>query len=287
MFTRFEGFAPALITPFRPNGSVDIPVFRRLCQRQLSAGAAALVVLGTTGEPASLSAQEREALITACVQESNGRVPVIVGTGSNDTQTACRHAREAAILGADAQLCVTPYYNKTTQEGLIAHFTAVADAAPLPLIAYNVPGRTGVNLLPQTMAALAAHPRIVGVKEAAGDAAQLCELARVLPETVALYAGNDDLAFLTLALGGAGTISVYANAFPDRMHALHTAFFAGDVKNARTAQLDMLPLIRALFEKPSPIPIKALMARMGLCENVLRLPLVAASEASMEAFAAR
>lgn len=287
MFTRFEGFAPALITPFRKNGSVDIPAFRRLCQRQLSAGAAALVVLGTTGEPASLTAQEREALITACVQESNGRVPVIVGTGSNDTQTACRHAREAAILGADAQLCVTPYYNKTTQEGLIAHFSAVADAAPLPLIAYNVPGRTGVNLLPTTMATLAAHPRIVGLKEAAGDASQLCELARVLPETVALYAGNDDLAFLTLALGGAGTISVYANAFPERMHALHAAFFAGDVKNARTAQLDMLPLIRALFEKPSPIPIKALMARMGLCENVLRLPLVPAPEASMEAFAAR
>lgn len=287
MFTRFEGFAPALITPFRKNGNVDIPAFRRLCQRQLSAGAAALVVLGTTGEPASLTAQEREALITACVQESNGRVPVIVGTGSNDTQTACRHAREAAILGADAQLCVTPYYNKTTQEGLIAHFSAVADAAPLPLIAYNVPGRTGVNLLPQTMAVLAAHPRIVGLKEAALDASQLCELSRVLPETVALYAGNDDLAFLTLALGGAGTISVYANAFPERMHALHAAFFAGDIKNARTAQLDMLPLIRALFEKPSPIPIKALMARIGLCENVLRLPLVPAPEASMEAFAAR
>lgn len=284
MFTRFTGFAPALITPFHPCGAVDITAFRLLCRRQIAAGAAALVVLGTTGEPASLSLQEREALITACLEESAGRVPVIVGTGSNDTKTACRHAREAAVLGAQAQLCVTPYYNKTTQEGLIAHFTAVADAAPLPMIVYNVPGRTGVNLLAQTMQRLAEHPRIVGVKEAAGDAAQLCELARVLPETVALYSGNDDLAFLTLALGGAGTISVYANAFPERMHALHDAFFSGDIKKARTLQLEMLPLVRALFEKPSPIPIKALMARMGLCQNMLRLPLVAAPEDSMDAF---
>lgn len=274
MFTHFTGFAPALITPFTAKGQVDLDAFGRLCRRQLDAGAAALVVLGTTGEPSTLTAQEREALITACVTQSAGRVPVIVGTGSNDTKAACRLAREAATLGADAQLCVTPYYNKTTQEGLIAHFCAVAEAAPLPLIAYNVPSRTGLNLLPETMARLCAHPGVVGVKEAAGDAAQLCELARVLGGEKALYSGNDDLAFITLALGGSGTISVYANAFPERMAALHSAFFAGDLARARALQLDMLPLVRALFSRPSPIPIKALMAHMGLCENVLRLPLV-------------
>ena len=284
MFTRFTGFAPALITPFRTDGAVDISAFRALCRRQIDAGAAALVVLGTTGEPASLSLQEREALISACLEESADRIPVIVGTGSNDTATACRYARQAAVLGAQAQLCVTPYYNKTTQDGLIKHFTAVAEAAPLPLIAYNVPGRTGVNLLPATMQRIAAHPNIIGLKEASGDAAQFCELSRLLPESVALYAGNDDLAFLTLSLGGAGTISVYANAFPERMRALHDAFFSGDIKKARTIQLDMLPLVRALFEKPSPIPIKALMAKMGQCENILRLPLVPAPADSMDAF---
>jgi 4-hydroxy-tetrahydrodipicolinate synthase len=284
MFSRFQGFAPALITPFTQDGRVDFPAFRLLCRRQIDAGAAALVVLGTTGEPAALLPRERAELITACIRESAGRVPVIAGTGSNDTRTACAHAREAAALGADAQLCVTPYYNKTSPRGLLAHFTAIADAAALPMILYNVPGRTGVNMTPETAAALCSHPMIVGVKEASGDAAQLMELARTLPPCAALYSGNDDLAFLTLALGGSGTISVYANALPAPMRALHDAYFAGDIPRARALQLSMLPLIRALFHQPSPIPVKALMARMGLCENALRLPLTSIAEEEMAEF---
>lgn len=270
----FTGCAPALVTPFYADGRVDYDTFTALCERQIQGGASALVVLGTTGEPATLADDERDALIAACINKAAGRVPVIVGTGSNSTAHACQYARRAHELGAQSQLVVTPYYNKTTQSGLIAHFSAIAKAAPLPIIAYNVPSRTGMSLMPATMEKLLDIEGIVAIKDASGDVGQTAQLAKIVDGRAALYSGNDDSVLSTLALGGVGAISVAMNAFPERVSALYTAFEDGDMKKARDEQLSMLPLISALFAQVSPIPVKALMSLMGLCENVVRLPLV-------------
>ncbi|WP_102410417.1 4-hydroxy-tetrahydrodipicolinate synthase [Beduinella massiliensis] len=270
----FRGSAVALVTPFDSLG-VDYDALLRLVDRQIDAGTDALVVLGTTGEPSTLADSERRAVLSAVIERAGGRIPVVAGTGSNDTRRAVHLAREAAALGADAQLCVTPYYNKATQRGLVQHFTAVADAAPLPLILYNVPSRTGVNLLPETVQELCAHENVAGVKEAVGDVVQVAELFRLCHDEIAIYSGNDDQTLPLLAYGGDGVISVAANVCPGAMVRMTHAYFAGDVKAARDAQLTLLPLMRALFMQVNPIPVKAALSLLGLCENRLRLPLTA------------
>ena len=272
----FQGSAAALPTPMR-GGEIDFEAFERLIDRQIDGGTAALVVCGTTGEPASLSAKEREWLIECALRRSAGRVPVIVGAGSNDTRAAAALVRQACAAGADGALCVTPYYNKTTQAGLVAHFTALADAADIPLILYNVPSRTGVNLLPETAAALARHPNIRGMKEASGDIAQVAALTRLCGDALAVYAGNDEMTLPVLSLGGQGVISVAANVCPARVAELCARFFEGDIAAARAIQLRLLPLIEALFHEVNPIPVKAALSLMGLCRDEARLPLVPAS----------
>ena len=272
----FQGSAAALPTPMRGD-EIDFEAFERLIDRQIAGGAGALVVCGTTGEPASLSRREREWLTECALRRAGGRIPVVVGAGSNDTRAAAMLARQAQDAGADAVLSVTPYYNRTTQEGIAAHFTAVADAVDIPVILYNVPSRTGVNLLPETAARLAAHPNVCGVKEASGSAAQAAALARLCGDSLALYAGNDEMALPILALGGQGVISVAANVCPARMAALCARFFEGDVAGARAIQLRLDPLIAALFAEANPIPLKAALAMLGLCGEDVRLPLVPAS----------
>ena len=274
----FRGAAVALATPFRA-GEIDFEAFERLIDRQIAAGTGALVVCGTTGEPATISHEEREWLIECALRRAGGRVPVIVGVGGNDTRAVIALTRQVKAAGADAALAVTPFYNKTTQAGLIAHFTAVADAADIPVILYNVPARTGVNLLPETAAALAEHPNICGVKEASGDVSQAAELVGLCGDKIALYAGNDDQALPLLSLGGQGVISVVANICPSLVSGLCECFFAGDIDSARAIQLRLLPLCKALFMEVNPIPLKAALAMLGLCGNELRLPLVPASEA--------
>ena len=272
----FRGSGTALATPMRA-GAIDFEAFERLIDRQLAGSTDALVVCGTTGEPAALSAEEREWVIECALRRVGGRIPVIVGVGSNDTRTAIALAKQAQSAGADALLAVTPYYNKTTQAGLEAHFTALADATALPLILYNVPSRTGLNLLPETAARLARHPNVCGVKEASGSIAQAAALARLCGDELAIYSGNDDMTLPILALGGQGVISVAANVCPGRVAALCQRFFAGDVAGARAIQLQLLPLIEALFIEVNPIPVKAALAMLGLCGEETRLPLVPAS----------
>ncbi|MBR3503904.1 MAG: 4-hydroxy-tetrahydrodipicolinate synthase [Clostridia bacterium] len=278
----FQGSAAALPTPMRA-GEIDFEAFERLIDRQIAAGTSALVVCGTTGEPASLTRREREWLAECALRRSGGRLPVIVGTGSNDTRAALALTAQACAAGADAALVVTPYYNKTTQAGLLAHFTALADASDIPLILYNVPSRTGVNLLPETVAKLARHPNVCGVKEASGSIAQVAALARLCGDSLAIYAGNDDMTLPVLALGGQGVISVAANVCPARMAELCARFFAGDAAAARAIQLRLHPLFEALFAEVNPIPVKAALSLLGLCRDELRLPLVPASPDTREA----
>ena len=270
----FTGSAVALVTPLTRLG-VDLDALGRLVDRQIDAGTDAIVALGTTGEPSTLTEAERRQVLETIIERVGGRIPVIAGTGANDTRRAVQFARDAHAMGASAQLCVTPYYNKATQRGLIAHFTAVADAAPMPLILYNVPSRTGVNLLPQTVQQLLVHPNIAGVKESVADIVQIAELFRLCHDEIAIYSGNDDQTLPLLAYGGEGVISVAANVCPGAMVRLTHAFFQGDLAAARDIQLTLLPLMRALFMQVNPIPVKAALSLMGLCENRLRLPLTA------------
>ncbi len=280
----FQGSGVALATPFRA-GEIDFEAFERLIARQLEAGTDALVVCGTTGEPASLSEREREWLLECALRRVGGRIPVVVGVCGNDTRAVVRLARQAESAGASALLTVTPYYNKTTQDGLVAHFTAVADSVDLPLILYNVPSRTGVNLLPETAARLARHPNICGLKEAGGNMSQTVELARLCGDGIALYSGNDDQTLPILALGGQGVISVAANVCPALVRELTERFFAGDIEGSRALQLRLNPLVSALFMEVSPIPLKAALHMLGLCSDEVRLPLVPASAACRRALA--
>ncbi len=268
----FYGSATALVTPFE-KGRVDFSALEALINWQILEGTDALVILGTTGEPSTLSREERRDVISCAAKAIAGRCPMIVGAGANCTKTAVAYASEAEALGADALLVVTPYYNKANDEGLLRHFTAIADAADLPVILYNVPGRTGLNLRPELAAKLAAHPRIRGVKEASGDITQLSCLAELTQGGMQLYAGNDGEVLPVLALGGSGVISVAANVIPGTMHALTQAWLDGDVVQARRLQLQILPLVRALFSDVNPIPVKAALAMMGRIRNELRLPL--------------
>lgn len=268
----FYGCGTALVTPFKGN-RVDYDALEALIDWQVDCGIDAIVVLGTTGEPATITPSERSAVIECAAQRCAGRVPLVVGTGSNDTRHAAQLSAEAQRLGADALLVVTPYYNRASAAGLIQHYNAVADSVDLPVIMYNVPSRTGVNLAPEVVAELAKHPNLCAVKEASGSLRQMTELARVCGDGVAVYCGNDDQVVPAMALGARGVISVAANIIPAEMQALATACLRGEARRALEAQLTALPLIRALFSEVNPIPVKAALAMMGRVENTLRLPL--------------
>ena len=270
--TVFEGVATAIVTPMNAQG-VDYEAFGRLIDWQIRSGVNAIVAAGTTGEGSTLTDEEHREVLKFCVDRVHGRVPVIAGTGSNDTAYAIDLTEYACSVGADAMLLVTPYYNKATQKGLIASFRAIADRSTKPCILYNVPGRTGCNLLPATVAALADHPRIVGVKEASGNISQIAQIAALCGDKIDIYSGNDDQIVPILALGGKGVISVLSNPLPAETVAICDLFRAGKVKESAALQLKLLPLIDALFSEVNPIPVKAAMAAMGYGENYLRLPL--------------
>lgn len=275
----FRGSGTALVTPF-VGDQVDFEALGRLIDRQMSGGTDALIVCGTTGEPPTMTTAEKTAVLGYALERVAGRIPVIAGTGTNSTRASVEQSVRAQRLGADALLVVTPYYNRATQQGLYEHFTAIADAVEIPVILYNVPSRTGVNLLPETAARLSEHENICGIKEASGDVSQTAELARLTGERLALYAGNDDQVLPLLSLGGQGVISVAANVIPGHMHELVSSWFEGDVRRCRALQLKILPLVRALFSEVNPIPVKAALEMMGLCSGSMRLPLTELSEAN-------
>ena len=269
----FTGSAVALITPFH-DGSVDFTALTRLIELQIAAGSDAIVALGTTGEAATLMEDEREEVIRFVVERVSNRIPVIVGTGSNNTEDAIRKSRFAEAVGADGLLIVTPFYNKTTQEGLLAHYSSIAEQVRLPIIIYNVPSRTGLNIKPDTVNKLVRScENIVGIKEASGDISQITKLAAICPECD-IYSGNDDQVVPILSIGGKGVISPIANIHPEAMHMMCKAYFDGDVEEARRLQLALLPLQEAAFCEVNPIPIKTMMGLLKLCDPEVRLPLV-------------
>ena len=270
--TVFTGAATAIITPLTKDG-IDYEQFGRLIEWQIAEGIAAIVAVGTTGEGSTLTDAEHKEAIKFCVDKVAGRVPVIAGTGSNDTAYAIELTKFSCEVGADAMLLVTPYYNKATQRGLIESFKAIADASTKPCILYNVPSRTGCNLTPQSVLALADHPNIVGIKEACGNISQIAELIALVGDKIDVYSGNDDQIVPILSLGGKGVISVLSNIMPAATQKMCIDYMSGNIEDARKAQLQLLPLINALFCEVNPIPAKAAVAAMGYCENYLRLPL--------------
>ena len=274
----FRGAATALVTPLTENG-VDYAAFEKLINWQIESGIDALVICGTTGEASTLTDEEHRSVLKFAAQVVNGRVPIIAGTGSNDTAYAIDMTKYACEVGYDAVLVVTPYYNKTTQRGLIAMFTAIADASTKPLILYNVPSRTGVNIEPATYAALADHPNIAAIKEAGGNISKVVETAALVGDKLDIYSGNDDQIVPILACGGSGVISVLSNVVPKETSDICHTFFRGDVKGAMDLQIKYLGLTNALFCEVNPIPVKAAMAALGFCENYLRLPLVPMEDA--------
>ncbi|MBP3299997.1 MAG: 4-hydroxy-tetrahydrodipicolinate synthase [Clostridia bacterium] len=275
--TLFQGVATAIVTPLNANG-VDYEAFSRLLNWQIAEGVNALVIAGTTGEGSTLTDEEHREVLKFAVQTVQSRVPVIAGTGSNDIAYAVDLTKHACALGCDGMLVVTPYYNKATQKGLVRSFTEIADASDKPVILYNVPSRTGCNLLPKTCAELADHPNICGIKEASGNISQIAEVAALVGDKMDIYSGNDDQIVPVLSLGGKGVISVLSNVLPKQTVAMCDAFFAGNVAESRRLQLELLPLINALFCEVNPIPVKAAMAAMGFGENYLRLPLTPMEE---------
>ena len=275
----FTGAAVAIITPMRADGSVDYEELGRIIDDQIDNGTDAIVICGTTGESPTMTDEEHTACIRYAVEKTAGRVPVIAGTGSNDTRYAIWLSRQAQADGADALLLVTPYYNKTSQAGLIAHYTAIADAVDLPCILYNVPSRTGCNLTAASLKQLAKHPNINAVKEASGNISQVAEIAAACGEELNLYSGNDDQIVPLLALGGKGVISVLSNVAPRYTHDICAKWFAGDTAGSLAMQLAALPLCKALFADVNPIPVKWAMNRLGWHAGACRLPLVAPDEA--------
>lgn len=268
----FRGVATALITPLTESG-VDYDALGRLIDWQIEQGVDALVIAGTTGEGSTLDDEEHRAVVKYSVERAAGRLPIIAGTGSNDTAYAVSLTRYCCDVGADAMLVVTPYYNKATQNGLVRMFETIADASTKPIILYNVPSRTGVNIEPSTYAALAGHPNISAIKEANGNISKIVETAALVGDRLTIYSGNDDQIVPILSMGGQGVISVLSNVAPKQTREICTRFFAGDVAGAAKLQGELLPLINALFCEVNPIPVKAGMAALGWCENYLRLPL--------------
>ena len=273
----FTGTATALVTPMKEDG-VDYEALGNLIDWQVASGVKALVVCATTGEAPTLTDNEHCKVLEFAIERSKHRVPSIAGTGSNDTAHAIMMTQFACAIGADAVLCVTPYYNRPTQSGLVASFTAIADAATAPVILYNVPSRTGTAIEPETFEVLADHPHIVGIKEASGRLPKIMETFRRVRGKLDVYSGSDDQILPLLAMGGKGVISVVSNVAPVQTVALCEKFFSGDLAGAADVQLALLPLIQALFSQTNPIPVKAALARMGRMEDRLRLPLTPMEE---------
>lgn len=278
----FKGSGVALVTPFNEDG-VDFEKLGELIEYHIENNTDALIVCGTTGESTTMSDEEQFAVIDFTVKKVNKRIPVIAGTGSNDTMHSVYLCQEAEKLGADGLLVITPYYNKTNQRGLKLHFETIAASTELPIILYNVPGRTGVNIKPSVIAELAKIENIVAVKEASGDIAQVAEIARLVPEGFAIYSGNDDSILPLLSLGGVGVISVVANICPKETHDLVEKFLNGDVKGSRELQLGMKTLIDKLFIEVNPIPVKTAMNILGFEVGDLRLPLAPMEENNLKA----
>jgi len=268
----FYGSGVALVTPFRGQ-RVDYDKLEELIDWQIDSETDAIIVLGTTGEPCTITPSERSAIIECAVARCAGRVPLYVGTGANCTKTAVAQSVEAMHLGADGLLVVTPYYNKTSARGLTEHYLSIADSVNIPIIVYNVPSRTGLNMPPEVMLELAKHPLLCGFKEACGDIAHCMRLFELVGDGIAIYSGNDDLLLPMMALGARGVISVAANILPQQMHAMTLGFLRGEINASRAMQFSLLPLIRALFSDVSPIPVKAALSMMGKIENTLRPPL--------------
>ena len=277
----FTGSAVALVTPFI-NNQVDYKALEKLIEWHLEAKTDAIVVCGTTGESCTLSKDEKKDVIAFTIKKVSGRVPVIAGTGGNNTQEAIEMSLFAEGIGADALLLVTPYYNKTTQRGLVAHYFAIADQVNIPIILYNVPSRTGLNIQPETVKELATHKNIVAIKEASGDLSQIAKIARLCPDGFDIYSGNDDQILPVLSLGGVGVISVVANILPDETHQICELYFNGMTNAATKLQLDMLDIINALFIETNPIPVKAALEIMGKINGELRLPLIPISDSNRE-----
>ena len=276
----FTGAAVAIITPMHADGTVNFEELGRIIDDQIAHGTDAIVICGTTGESAALSHEEHVECIRFAVKHTAKRVPVIAGTGSNDTAFAIEISKEAEEAGADALLLVTPYYNKTSQAGLIAHYTAIANAVTLPCIIYNVPSRTGVNLQPATLAELAKLPNVNAVKEASGNISQIAHLAAIGQGVVDIYSGNDDQIVPILSLGGVGVISVLSNVAPAQTHEICQKFFDGDVAGSRQMQLDAMDLCNALFCEVNPIPVKTALNMMGMGAGAFRMPLCEMDEAN-------
>lgn len=275
----FEGAATALVTPFK-NGGVDYDAFGRLIDWQIAGGIDALVIAGTTGEGSTLTDEEHREVLRYSVEKAAGRVPIIAGTGSNDTDYAISLSRYACEVGCDALLLVSPYYNKATPKGLVKSFLAIADATDKPIILYNVPSRTGVNIPLKVYKELAKHERIVATKEASGNLSAIAEIRAELTDTLAVYSGNDDQIVPIMSLGGSGVISVLSNVMPKETHDMCRYCFEGDYKSAAELQLRLLKLINALFIEVNPIPVKTACGMMGLCSDDMRLPLCEMEEAN-------
>ena len=279
--TIFKGMATAIVTPMTKDG-IDYDALGRFLEFQIENGINAIVVMGTTGENATIEPEDQAKVIRYSVEKVAHRVPVIAGTGTNNTAHVLHQTKNACEAGADAVLVVTPYYNKATQNGLIAHFTAVADASTVPVILYNVPGRTGCNLLPKTVAKLADHPNIVGIKEAAGNMAQMVQLMALCGDKLDIYSGEDALTVPMMAMGGSGAISVLSNVAPAQAVEMSDACLSGDFKKAAALQCKLLPLIDALFSEVNPIPAKAAVAAMGFGQEYLRMPLTPMEDETRE-----
>lgn len=279
----FTGSAVALVTPFGEDGAVDYEQLKSLVEYHVSHKTDAIVICGTTGEASTMTEEEHLEVIAKCVEYVNKRIPVVAGTGSNCTQTAIKLSKEAQDVGADALLIVTPYYNKATQNGLIKHYTAIANEVDLPIIMYNVPGRTGCNIIPSTAVALAKNVKnIVAIKEASGNISQVVKLAQLADGCIDIYSGNDDQVVPLLALGGKGVISVTANIIPEDTHDMVKKYLDGDVAGSLALQLKAIDLCDAMFCEVNPIPVKKAVQLAGLCNGYVRMPMTEAEPASID-----
>lgn len=278
----FKGSGVAIVTPFKEEG-VNFEKLGELIEWHIKEGTDAIIICGTTGEASTMTQEEQQAAIKFTVEKVAGRIPVIAGTGSNNTAHAVEMSEYAQSAGADALLVITPYYNKTTQKGLVVHFAEIARHVDIPIIIYNVPSRTSLNMLPETYLELSKHvDNVVGVKEASGDIVQVAEIARIMGKSFEIYSGNDDQVIPIMSLGGLGVISVTANIIPTKIHEMTTAYLNGDIERARDMQLELNPLNKALFIETNPIPVKTAMNLMGFNVGPLRLPLVEMSDKNLE-----
>ncbi|WP_066833477.1 4-hydroxy-tetrahydrodipicolinate synthase [Collinsella ihumii] len=275
-----QGSIVALITPFNADGSVDYASLEKLIEFHIDAGTDALLPLGTTGESSTMTHEEDNDVVRFVVEHAAGRIPVIAGSGSNCTQTMLEKSLMYQQLGADGLLLITPYYNKSNEEGIYQHFKTVADAVDIPCIVYNVPGRTGCSISVRNVERLAEHPNIMGIKEASGSIAYASDIAHCLGPDFKMYSGNDDMVVPLMSLGASGVISVWANVQPTLVHDMVRAFLTGDTARARSIQVEGLPLVHALFSEVNPIPVKEACAQLGMCEANYRLPLVPIADAN-------